>query len=73
MQEKSKDKIEARFAERKQKMNSLNIKMLKENLLIWSKYRQNIEKWIFGKLISLTFQGKKMSNLQTGGVKTWLM
>ena len=26
MQEKNKDKIEARFAERKQKMNSLNIK-----------------------------------------------
>ena len=73
MQEKSKDKIEARFAERKQKMNSLNIKMLKENLLIWSKYRQNIEKWIFGKLISLTFQMKKLSNLQAGWVKTWLM
>ena len=73
MQEKSKDKIEARFAERKQKMNSLNIKMLKENLLIWSKYRQNIEKWIFGKLISLTFQMKKLSNLQVGWVKTWLM
>ena len=73
MQEKSKDKIEARFAERKQKMNSLNIKMLKENLLIWSKYRQNIEKWIFGKLISLTFQMKKLSNLQAGWIKTWLM
>ena len=73
MQEKSKDKIEARFAERKQKMNSLNIKMLKENLLIWSKYRQNIEKWIFGKLISLTFQMKKLSNLQVGWIKTWLM
>ena len=73
MQEKNKDKIEARFAERKQKMNSLNIKMLKENLLIWSKYRQNIEKWIFGKLISLTFQMKKLSNLQAGWIKTWLM
>ena len=73
MQEKNKDKIEARFAERKQKMNSLNIKMLKENLLIWSKYRQNIEKWIFGRLISLTFQMKKLSNLQAGWVKTWLM
>ena len=73
MQEKSKDKTEARFAERKQKMNSLNIKMLKENLLIWSKYRQNIEKWIFGKLISLTFQMKKLSNLQAGWIKTWLM
>ena len=73
MQEKNKDKIEARFAERKQKMNSLNIKMLKENLLIWSKYRQNIEKWIFGKLISLTFQMKKLSNLQVGWIKTWLM
>ena len=73
IQEKNKDKIEARFAERKQKMNSLNIKMLKENLLIWSKYRQNIEKWIFGKLISLTFQMKKLSNLQAGWIKTWLM
>ena len=30
-------------------------KMLKGNLIIWSKYRQNIEKLIFGKLISLTF------------------
>ena len=30
-------------------------KMLKGNLIIWSKYRWNIEKWIFGKLISLTF------------------
>ena len=30
-------------------------KMLKENLIILSKYRWNIEKWIFGKLDSLTF------------------
>ena len=29
--------------------------MLKGNLIIWNKYRWNIEKWIFGKLISLTF------------------
>ena len=57
MQEKNKDNIEARFAERKQKINSFkkNIKMLKGNLIIWNKYRWNIEKWIFGKLISLTF------------------
>ena len=27
--------------------------MLKRNLIIWSKYRWNIEEWIFGKLISL--------------------
>ena len=47
--------------------------MLKGNLIIWSKYRWNIEKWIFGKLISLIFQMKKLSNLQEGGVKTWLM
>ena len=30
-------------------------KMLKGNLKIWREYRWNIEKWIFGKLISLTF------------------
>ena len=29
--------------------------MLNGNLIIWNKYRWNIEKWIFGKLISLTF------------------
>ena len=29
--------------------------MLKGNLIIWNKYRWNIEKWILGKLISLTF------------------
>ena len=27
--------------------------MLKGNLLIWSKYRWNIEKWVFVSLISL--------------------
>ena len=27
--------------------------MLKGNLLIWSKYRWNIEKWVFVNLISL--------------------
>ena len=52
--------------------------MLKGNLIRWSKYRWNIEKWIFGKLINLTFKVnqfkmKKLSNLQAGGVKTWLM
>ena len=55
MQKKDKDKIEAIFAERKQNMNSFEIKMLKGNLIIWNKYRWNIQKWIFGKLISLTF------------------
>ena len=30
-------------------------KMLKGNLIIWDKYRWNIEKWRFRKLISLTF------------------
>ena len=57
MQEKNKDKIEARFAERKQKMNSLKIKCqnVKKKLNNMEKYRSNIEKWIFGKLISLTF------------------
>ena len=29
--------------------------MFKGNLIIWSKYRWDIEKWIFGKFISLTF------------------
>ena len=62
----NKDKIEARFAERNQKMS-------KGNLIIWSEYRWNIEKWIFGKKISLTFQMKKLSNLQAGGVKVWIM
>ena len=43
------NKIEARFTEEKQKMNSLKKsckgdKMLKGNLIIWSKYRWNIEK-----------------------------
>ena len=33
----------------------INVKMLKGNLIIWNKYRWNIEKWIFGKLISITF------------------
>ena len=46
MQEENKDKTEARFAEGKQKMNSLkiNVKMLKSILIIWSKYRWNIVK-----------------------------
>ena len=47
--------------------------MLKGNLTIWSKYRWNIEKWIFRKLIGLTFLMKKLNNLQAAGVKTWLM
>ena len=47
--------------------------MIKGNLIIPSKYRWNIEKWIFGKLISLTFKMKKLSDLQAGGAKTWLM
>ena len=42
--EKDVKKIEARFAEGKQKMNSLKMKLqkcynVKEKLLIWSKYR----------------------------------
>ena len=47
--------------------------MLKARLIIWNKYRWNIEKWIFGKLISLIFQMKKFKILQAGGVKTWLI
>ena len=48
-------KIEARLAERKQEINSLKIKMLKGILAKSSKYRWNIENWILGKLMSLTF------------------
>ena len=33
--------------------------MLKENLIIWSKKKWNIEKWIFGKFISLIFLNKE--------------
>ena len=57
MQEKNKGKTEARLAERNQKIDSLKkkVKMLKGNLIIWSKYRWNIEKYIFEKLISSTF------------------
>ena len=38
-------------------MNCLkkNVKTLKGNLKIWSIYRWNIDKWIFGKLTSLIF------------------
>ena len=50
-----------------------NVKMLKGILIIWSKYRWHIEKWILGKLLSLTFSMKMLRNLQAGGVKTWLM
>ena len=47
--------------------------MLKGNLIIWSKYRQDIEKWVFGKLISLILEMRKLRNLQPVGVKTWLI
>ena len=47
--------------------------MLKANLIIWSKCRCNIQKWLFGKLTSLMFSMKKLKNLQAVGVKTWLM
>ena len=32
-----------------------NVKTSKENLIIWSKYRWDVDKWIFGKLTSLIF------------------
>ena len=38
LQEKNKDKIKARFAEK------FGYKILKGNLIIWSKYKWNIEK-----------------------------
>ena len=47
--------------------------MLNGNIIIWSKYRWNIKKWIFGMLMSLIFQMKKLRNLHKGGVRTWLM
>ena len=47
--------------------------MLKGNLIIWNKYEWNVEKWIFGKLTSLNFYMKKLSNLQAGGVRICLM
>ena len=34
---------------------------------------QNIKKWIFGKVMSLIFEIKKLKNLQASGVKTWLI
>ena len=51
------DKIDVKFPKRKKQMNSLkiNVKMLKGNLIIWRKYRWNIEKWMFGMLTTLTF------------------
>ena len=50
------NKIEARLAERKQKMNSLKIKCknVKRKLNNMEQYKWNIEKQIFGKL-TLTF------------------
>ena len=42
-------KVENELLEKK------NVKTLNGNLIIWSKYRWNIEKWIFGKLTSLIF------------------
>ena len=47
--------------------------MLKGNLIIWNKQRWNIKKQIFGKLMSLIFQMKKLRNLQAGRVKTCLI
>ena len=64
MQEKKKDKLKQDLLDgekwiemKRQKMDSCkkNVKILNGNLIIWNKYRLNIEKWIFGKLISLTF------------------
>ena len=51
------NKIEARLAERKQKMNGLKIKCqnVKRKLNNMEQYKWNIEKQIFGKLMSLTF------------------
>ena len=42
--------VESELFEKKKK-----VKTSKENLIIWSKYRWDIDKWIFGKLTSLIF------------------
>ena len=47
--------------------------MLKGNLIFWSMNRQNIEKWVCEKLMSSIFSMKKLSNLQTRGLKIWSM
>ena len=58
--EKYLNKIEAGFSKGKQRMNNLNINLqkcqhFKRKLIIWSKCRWNIEKWILKKLMSLIF------------------
>ena len=35
------------------------VKTVNGNLIIWNKYRWNIEKWIMRKLMSLIFERKK--------------
>ena len=45
--------------------------MAKRNLIIWSKHRWNIQKWILRILRSLAKE--KLRNLLEGGLKTWLM
>ena len=35
------------------------VKIVNGNLIIWNKYRWNIEKWIMRKLMSLIFERKK--------------
>ena len=47
--------------------------MLKGNLKIWKKQKWNIDKWLFEKIMSLTFQIKRLRNLQADGIKTWLV
>ena len=47
-------KIEIYWKEvEKELFEKKNIKTSKENLIIWSKYRWDIDKWILGKLTSL--------------------
>ena len=38
--------------------------MLRRNLIIWSKYRWNIEKWIFGKLMGLGFLNEEVEEFR---------
>ena len=47
--------------------------MLKGNLIIWSKYWWNIEKYGCLEREEVWYFKWRKSNLQVGGVKTWLI
>ena len=60
IQEKNKDKIEARFPERKQKMNSFEIKCQNVKRKLNNIYRSNTEKWIFIKINQFNFLNEEV-------------